>query len=101
MKKKLLLGAAMGVALGILAGCDNVGNAPAGATTDQVKAEQEKQEPLQQIRNIMYSPVPQAQKDQQIKAIEDKYHVKREDAMKNLPAVKFSNDKPAEVPTGK
>lgn len=85
-----------------LAGCDNVGSAPTGATAEQYKADLEKQPPLQQIRNIMFEPTQDKEsKDRRIKEIEDKYHVKREDAMKDLPEVKPNLDqKPPEMPQG-
>jgi len=85
----------------VLVGC-NVGNAPAGASVDQVKAEVAQEPPLQQIRNLMFSPLPAAQREAQIKAIEDKYHVKREDAVSNLQKPTFdTNATPPERPTGK
>ena len=84
----------------LVAGCSSIGNAPSGASVDQVKAELQQEPPLQQIRNIMFSPMPAAQREAQIKAIEDKYHVSRNDAMNNLPKAKFSNQAPPEVPTG-
>jgi hypothetical protein len=89
------------LSFGSLIGCSNIGNAPAGASVDQLKSEEAQEPPLQQIRNLEYSPTPPAQKEQQIKAIEDKYHVSRDDANKNLPPVKFSNTPPPELPTGK
>ena len=82
-------------------GC-NVGTAPEGASPEQVKAEVAQQPPLQQIRNIMHAPIPPAEQERQIKEIEQKFGVKREDAMKDLPKPKFdTSSKPPEVPTGK
>ncbi|MDR3690875.1 MAG: hypothetical protein P4L46_15965 [Fimbriimonas sp.] len=100
MKKKLLQGLALSGALFMIVGC-GCGNAVEGASPEQVKAEVDKQPPLQQIRNIMMEPTPPSQKEARIKAIEDKYGVKRGDAMKNLPPVKFNMQPPPEVPTGK
>lgn len=83
------------------AGC-NAGTAPAGASPEQVKAEVDKEPPLQQIRNLMFAPIPPAEKERQIKELEAKFNVKREDAMKDLPKPKFDTSKPPpEVPSGK
>ncbi len=91
-----------GIAAVAVCGCDNIGNAPQGASPEQVKAELNSQSPLQQIRAVMFSPTSDANKEKQIKALEDKYHVKREDAMKDLPPVKFNTSTPPpEKPTGK
>lgn len=90
--------------LPFVSGCENIGTAQAGASPDQVKKEIESQPPKQQIRNLMYAPLPPAEKEKQIKALEEKYHVTREDAMaeiKDAPPPKFSNEKPPEIPTGK
>lgn len=100
MDKQISKWALGALALASLAGCSSIGNAPSGASADQVKAEMQQEPPLQQIRNLLFAPMPPAQKETQIKAIEDKYHVSRNDAMKNLPKAKFSNQAPPEVPTG-
>ena len=100
MKKKFIQGLLVGFSFTMLVGC-NFGNAVEGASPEQVKAEVDKQPPLQQIRNIMFEPCRPEQKEARIKAIEQKYGVKREDAMKDLPAPKFSMTPPPSVPTGK
>jgi hypothetical protein len=90
MKKNLLRLAVACASVTLIVGCSNIGNAPAGASDADLKKEMDSEPPLQQIRNLQFAPMPPSDKEAKIKEIEQKYGVKREDAMKNLPPVKFN-----------
>lgn len=74
MKRILVL--ALGAGALALGGC-SVGDAPKGLDAAQVQTEFSKQDPQKQIQGLMASPLPAAEKEKRIKAIEDQYGIKR------------------------
>lgn len=65
---KLACLAVFAVAFGLVA-CDNIGNAPAGMSKDDVNAAVNKMTPEQKIKFYQSSPMPQAEKEKKIAEI--------------------------------
>ena len=85
MKETIRLGL-IAVALGsVLAGCDNIGNAPPGQSADQAKAAFEQKSPEEQIALINTSPAPAEEKARRIKEIKQKAGMPLDDAPTTTP----------------
>lgn len=59
----------------VLAGCDSIGNAPAGPSQAEVKKEVDAMPPEKQIRLIQHSPMPRDEQIQKIDEIKKKYNL--------------------------
>jgi len=75
MKTKTLIFAVLATFGSSLVACDNIGNAPAGKSADEMKSYVEQQKPEEQIKMWEASPAPPAEKAKKIAEIRKKYNL--------------------------